>query len=371
MTPQAENAIQQYQRNLARALEKAPRDVKALAVQDANEFLNDEVRAMDVGRLTSERAAYDRLADRFGSPDELAANYLEQAVSLKPMCTSHRFAPTAIAIVLLVAMSGGVCYAVLREPPKLSPFTDVQFDGENVLVTYKDRTVQWLELDAIQVDDIIAASKKQFGERWQKRISEDLVEVLWGMDHKPGDTVQLRLLDPKTNRDFVVEDAPMTKENRRVIWTKRQQSEEAQRRANATRRDPPKLSPFTDVQFDGEKVLVTYDGQAVQWLELDAIQVDDIIAASKKQFGERWQKRISEDLVEVLWGMDHKPGDTVQLRLLDPKTNRDFVVEDAPMTKENRRVIWTKRRQAEDSPKNGTLPDSASRSHRAFSSSPV
>ncbi len=102
---------------------------------------------------------------------------------------------------------------------------------------------------------------------------------------------------------------------------------------------PPKISPFTAVRFEDEQVIVAYVGQTYQWLELNGIKVKDIVTSSKKQFGERWQKRISEDLVEVLWGMDHKPGNKVKLRLLDLKTKRDFVVENARMTKKNRDAI--------------------------------
>lgn len=102
---------------------------------------------------------------------------------------------------------------------------------------------------------------------------------------------------------------------------------------------PPKLSPFTKIQFEGEQVIVVYDGKTYQWLELNGIKVEGIVASAKKQFGERWQKRISEDLVELLWSMDHQPGNSVKLRLLDLKTKRDFIVENAPMTKENRDAI--------------------------------
>ncbi len=110
---------------------------------------------------------------------------------------------------------------------------------------------------------------------------------------------------------------------------------------------PPKLSPFTAVRFEDEQVIVAYDGQTYQWVELNGIKVEDIVTSSKKQFGGRWQKRISEDLVELLWGMGHQPGNMVKLRLLDLKTKQDFVVENAPMTKENRYAIVGNRQQAD------------------------
>ncbi len=111
---------------------------------------------------------------------------------------------------------------------------------------------------------------------------------------------------------------------------------------------PPKLSPFTDVQFDEKQVTVTYDGQTYHWLEVNGIKVEDIVDSSKKQFSGKWQKRISEDLVELLWGMGHQPGNMVKLRLQDLSTKQDIVVENAPMTKENRSAVVRNRRQADE-----------------------
>ena len=50
-------------------------------------------------------------------------------------------------------------------PPKLSPFTDVRFEDERVIVDYEDQTYQRLELNGIKVEDIVS-SKKQFGWQW-------------------------------------------------------------------------------------------------------------------------------------------------------------------------------------------------------------
>jgi serine/threonine-protein kinase len=116
------------------------------------------------------------------------------------------------------------------------------------------------------------------------------------------------------------------------------------------RQEVLKLSPFTDVQFEGEKVFVTYDGKTFQWLELDGLTVEEIITSAKRQFGRKWQKRVSEDLVEVLWGMNHEPGQTVKLRLIDLPTQLEYVVEGAPMTAENRFSVYMKRLRAEGKP---------------------
>lgn len=108
---------------------------------------------------------------------------------------------------------------------------------------------------------------------------------------------------------------------------------------NDSDQDAPKVSPFTSVGLNNEKVFVQYEGRILQWLEMDGIQVEDIIASAKEQFGKQWGKRIREDLVQVLWGMDHHPGETVQLRMQDVKTGKEVLVAAAKMTTENRRAI--------------------------------
>ena len=45
--------------------------------------------------------------------------------------------------------------------------------------------------------------------------------------------------------------------------------------------------------------------------------------------------------------MDHRPGETVALRLLDIKTNEERFVEEAPMTRENRSTLYWNRILAE------------------------
>lgn len=117
---------------------------------------------------------------------------------------------------------------------------------------------------------------------------------------------------------------------------------------NTRRRDENSVSPFTDVQFDGEKIIVSWANKDHQWLEIDGIKVEDIVASSKRQFGELWQKRIAEDLVELMEGMNKRPGDTVELRLLDLDTNQELEVAKAKMTVENRAVIYQNRREAEE-----------------------
>jgi len=113
-----------------------------------------------------------------------------------------------------------------KQAPKVSPFNSVGFFKEKVFVGYGKETYLWLEIDGVPVKEIVAAAKKHYGDRWEKRIREDLVEVLWKMDHKPGDTVTLRLQNFKTKKETVIDSAPMTKANRKLLWREQQLVEE-------------------------------------------------------------------------------------------------------------------------------------------------
>jgi len=104
-------------------------------------------------------------------------------------------------------------------------------------------------------------------------------------------------------------------------------------------KDAPKVSPFTEVTFIDQQIIVTYEKESYQWLELDGIKVEDIVAAAKKKYWGRWQKRVREDLVDVLWSMDHHPTETVQLRLRNLETGEQRVVEEAPLTEDNRSAV--------------------------------
>lgn len=121
------------------------------------------------------------------------------------------------------------------------------------------------------------------------------------------------------------------------------QSIPVSRRKTPVDNAPPKVSPFTDVRFEGEQVIVTYDAAAYQWLQIDEVKVDDIVRSAKKRYGSKWQMRIAEDMVDVLWNMGHQPGKTVRLRLRRLATDQVVRVESAPMTEENRAEVYRNR----------------------------
>ncbi|MCG8449174.1 MAG: hypothetical protein MI725_06285 [Pirellulales bacterium] len=110
------------------------------------------------------------------------------------------------------------------------------------------------------------------------------------------------------------------------------------------RAEHPKLSPFMAVRWQDSQPEVIVpglkeDGEWHKLVSLNDHPVEEIVAFSKKNFGSRWQKRFDEDLVELLTRMGHPPSDTVSLEVQSLSTGKIQLLENAPMTEENRRAI--------------------------------
>ncbi|QDU72903.1 hypothetical protein [Mucisphaera calidilacus] len=117
--------------------------------------------------------------------------------------------------------------------------------------------------------------------------------------------------------------------------------------------DFPRLSPFEAVDWgDGDSSVprVKVDGVWYFLGSIDAVPIDDLVEFSKATYGERWQKRIDEDLVEVMTLMGHAPGETVRLRMVTVETTEFAFLKDVAMTEANRRAVREARRGGEVSP---------------------
>jgi RNA polymerase sigma factor (sigma-70 family) len=101
------------------------------------------------------------------------------------------------------------------------------------------------------------------------------------------------------------------------------------------------LSPFTNVRFQNEKVLVTYDRTEFELASIHGVATPAILDFCRRQYKDLWQKRVAEDLVAVLAEMGHSINGehTVSLVLIDPVTGRAKNVDQAVLTEENRRAI--------------------------------
>ncbi|WP_316843454.1 hypothetical protein [Pedobacter psychrodurus] len=76
-----------------------------------------------------------------------------------------------------------------------------------------------------------------------------------------------------------------------------------------------KASPFTAVKWDDEKPIVQFNDEWFALEKLDKYSTKEILDFCKQNFGDKWQKRFSEDLVAVLKQMGASPEETVKLIL--------------------------------------------------------
>ncbi len=76
-----------------------------------------------------------------------------------------------------------------------------------------------------------------------------------------------------------------------------------------------KASPFTAVKWESEKPIVQFNNDWYHFEKLDNLSKDEILTYCKKQYGYKWKKRFSEDLVEVLKGLNYIPNIQVDLLL--------------------------------------------------------
>jgi len=114
---------------------------------------------------------------------------------------------------------------------------------------------------------------------------------------------------------------------------------------------PDKASPFTAVRWDGDEPIVQFQGEWYEFEGIDDVPKADILAFAKEEHGDRWQKRFSEDLVELLTDMGHEPQVEVWLTL---RKDGEPLATAAPMTEDNRRAVWRYNqgeRDGDDSPR--------------------
>jgi CubicO group peptidase (beta-lactamase class C family) len=115
--------------------------------------------------------------------------------------------------------------------PKKSPFAAVRWQESLPEVKVGDEWFTLVSLNGIAASDIIAFSRKTYGDKSQKRFEEDLVELLSRMGHPPQDKVKLVVQSLFSLETRIFEDVPMTEENRRAIYdaaTAREREEQQQ-----------------------------------------------------------------------------------------------------------------------------------------------
>ncbi|MEQ8765306.1 MAG: S41 family peptidase [Planctomycetota bacterium] len=223
-----------------------------------------------------------------------------------------------------------------QEYPKLSPFEAVEWKGETVQVTLAGEDYRLQAIEGLPVEKILAFSKEKHPRKWQERFTEDLVQVLTEMGHRPKDRVSLDVISLKSGEAMRLDDVLMTHENRQRLLMANRSLGARLRRGG----EDLKLSPFTGVRWPAEGVEVRIDGAWYRLVKLEGVPAEKLLALTKEQFGSRWQKRFSEDLVEVLELAGRMPEDQrVDLELID-ESGASIRKDDVRMTEDNRRSVW-------------------------------
>ncbi len=118
-----------------------------------------------------------------------------------------------------------------------------------------------------------------------------------------------------------------------------------------------KASPFTAVKWEKEQPVVQFEDVWYHFEKLDGFNKKEILDFCKKQFGHKWQKRFSEDLVEVLHGLGSKPNVKVELQLSKNGVSKTYT---GTFTLENRQSSLLYNRSIEDSKPVDTSPQKIS-----------
>lgn len=106
------------------------------------------------------------------------------------------------------------------EYPKLAPFTATRFPGYDLVeIRVRDRWYRLMRLDAHPVADLVRFARNEYGRRWQKRVTEDLAEILTRMGDDDVATVDLLVVDVADGREVRLDGVEMTASNRRAAWT--------------------------------------------------------------------------------------------------------------------------------------------------------
>ena len=98
-------------------------------------------------------------------------------------------------------------------------------------------------------------------------------------------------------------------------------------------------SPFTAIDFKVSGIYVTVDNKQYKWLKIGQTEVSNIVDLFKENYSSKWQKRLSEDLVEYLNKLD-----------VYPKQQESFALEDVEGNARTIKLTFDseKRQQAKD-----------------------
>jgi hypothetical protein len=137
---------------------------------------------------------------------------------VKGFCSPRRmFIAILCAMALLLIGVFGIVFLSSFDHPEKSPFAAVRWQQSQPEVKVGDEWFKLVSLDELPASEIVAFSQGTYGDKWQKRFEEDLVELLTIMGHPPQDTVTLVVQSLTSSETRTLENVAMTKANRRAI----------------------------------------------------------------------------------------------------------------------------------------------------------
>jgi CubicO group peptidase (beta-lactamase class C family) len=201
--------------------------------------------------------------------DEVSGEYPILMGTKHKMCSRRRLIVAtilffAILFIGVPAIIYSAYYLETRfsgEYPKLSPFAAVRWDADQPEVNVDDEWYKLVSLNGLPASDIVAFSQETFGDKWQKRFEEDLVELLTLMEHAPDDSVTLVVQTLDTSETRTLEDVPMTRANRKAIRDAAEAREYAEEPAVPLAELIPSLRE--EKGLVGLAAMVTVDGEVV------------------------------------------------------------------------------------------------------------
>jgi hypothetical protein len=155
------------------------------------------------------------------STSEVSGEYPILMSAVRVECSPRRqFVASLCGVaILLIGIAGILLIAssLDRGYPKKSPFAAVRWQQSHPEVKVGDEWFKLVSLDELPASQIVAFSQRTYGDKWQKRFEEDLVELLSRMGHPPQDTVTLVVQSLTSSETQTLKDVPMTRANRRAI----------------------------------------------------------------------------------------------------------------------------------------------------------
>jgi len=175
-----------------------------------------------------------------------------------------------------------------QAPDKSAPFTAVKWEKDLpwIILSQEDKWHQLYAINGTEVYKITAYCRKKYGDKWQKRFSEDLVEVLTGMGQAPEKNVKLTL---RAGTKYVDREEEMTTENRKKVWEYNNTGNISSTIENKTDSKPEKTAAIPAGVFKLKACKITYEYSGItegsDVFYFDEYGKTALIEQTRKEFG--------------------------------------------------------------------------------------